>query len=100
MAKLMRSLPVAKKIQVTNLQRAEDMILFGKKDVEEVIVRKWILHTFEKWSNLGINYEKRQLIFIGDTNMSKMIIERILGCSRGTFPIKYLGYYYKPGLDS
>lgn len=40
------------------------------------------------WLGLKINYEKSNIIFLGDMDMSGLIVKKILGC---TFLIKYLG---------
>lgn len=52
---------------------------------------KWILHTFELWSELKINYDKSHIIFMGKIDVYYLIIEKIIGCPRGVFSIKYLG---------
>lgn len=51
-------------------------------------MQKWIPYTFEEWSSLKINYEKSN-IFLRNRH-EKYEIERVLGYSRETFPIKYL----------
>lgn len=52
---------------------------------------KWILHSFELWSGLKINCNKSHTIFMGRIDVNNLIIERIIGCPRGEFSIKYLG---------
>lgn len=73
------------------MQYTDDTILFGRVNIEEVVIRKWVLHTFEKWSGLKINYEKSNIIFMGEMKLDNLIVEKILGCRRDEFPIKYLG---------
>lgn len=76
---------------ITNLQYTVDIIIFGNIDIKKTIIWKWIIHTIQIWSRLTINYEKSQIIFMGEVNMEGWIVEQILEYPRGTFPIKYLG---------
>lgn len=84
-------LQVSKKTQITNLQYVDDIILFGRYDIKEAIVWKWISNTNELWSGLKINYEKSNVIHLGEGDMNGVFVERILGCNKTCFPIKYLG---------
>lgn len=45
--KLIEGLNASRKIKITNLQYADDTILFGQPDIEQTIIIKWILKTFE-----------------------------------------------------
>lgn len=87
---LVRGLSAVRNINITNIQYADDTMIFAKTTIEEVVVWKWILHTFEMWFGLKINYNKSQIFFVGEIDMKAIIVEKILGCSRGEFPMKYL----------
>lgn len=57
----------------------------------EAVVQKWTLNTFKIWSCLKINYEKSNIIHLGKMDMIGVFMERILGCNKACFPIKYRG---------
>lgn len=84
-------LPANKQSFITNLQYDDNTILIGRVDIKDAIVWKWILQTFELWSGLKINYNKSHIIFMGELNVDNVITEKIMGCTREGFPIKYLG---------
>lgn len=42
-------------------------------------------------SGLKINYEKSNIMHLDERNMMGLFMERIIGCSAKTFPIRYLG---------
>lgn len=46
---------------------------------------------------LKVNGHKSQLIFLGDVDNRGAAIEKILGCTRGEFPILYLSIPIRPG---
>lgn len=66
-ASLIGGLLACRKTYITNLQYADNTISFGKVNIQEALVWKWILHSFELWSGLKINYEKSNIIFIGES---------------------------------
>lgn len=63
-------------------------MLFGRVDIREAFAWKWILHIFELWSGLKINYEKSQIYFMGEQML--ITLWKVLGCPRREFLIKYL----------
>lgn len=70
---------------------AGDTIIFGQPNIKEAIVWRWILHTFEEWFGLKINYDQSYIYFLREVDMKSLIIEKVLECARGIFTIKYLG---------
>lgn len=40
---------------------------------------------------MKINYDKSQILFLGEVVVKGVIVERILRCNRGEFPMKYVG---------
>lgn len=66
-------------------------MIFSRMEIEEVMIWKWILHTFEIWFALKINYEKKSNILSRRGEYKDGDSRKILGCSRGEFWIKYLG---------
>lgn len=46
------------------------------------------LTIFELRSELKINYDKSHIIFLGVMNVDNLIVEKIIGYKKGSFPIK------------
>lgn len=80
---MIEGLDTSRNIKITNLQYADDTTIFGQLDIQQVIITKWILKTFEIWSELKINCEKSQILILGDRDINMMIIERIMRHTRG-----------------
>ena len=73
------------------LQYADDTILFIQNDLAKANNLKIVLSCFEQVSGMKINYTKSELIPIGMEAEEFSPFATILGCSVGSFPIKYLG---------
>lgn len=82
---------------VTNLQHADNTLLFKKEKIDQAIITKWALHTFERWSGLKFNYHRSQIHFLGNVNMKSLIIERIFRYKEGKTPIMCLGIPIRSG---
>ena len=50
---------------VISLHYEDDTIVSGKGCLAQVMVLKWVLFCYEKWSGIKINYHKSSLIFLG-----------------------------------
>lgn len=57
--------------------------------LEQAIVLKSVVR-------IKINFNKSQLLFLGNKDIRKSIIEKILRCGKGKFPILYLGIPIRP----
>lgn len=80
-----------KGVSVVNLQFADDTLILGKADPAQAMILKWILHSFQLWSGLKINFEKSQMAtWLMEDNKAEAI-RWVLGCQRCEFPITYLG---------
>src|ERR1043165_6948392 len=73
------------------LQYADDTILFLENNIEKSQNLKSVLHCFEQVSGMRINYSKSELIPINLEVTEVAPFLDCLGCSQGSFPIKYLG---------
>src|ERR1043165_2933065 len=73
------------------LQYADDTILFLDNNLEHAKNLKTVLSCFEQVSGMRINYEKSELIPINLDGDELQPFTDFLGCSQGSFPIKYLG---------
>ncbi|GKV27402.1 hypothetical protein SLEP1_g36575 [Rubroshorea leprosula] len=78
-------------IEITHLQFADDMIMFGRAEDSNVWVVKCIMRVFELISGLKINFDKSLLYGL---NVEEEWVEKTawsLNCRRGPLPFKYLG---------
>jgi hypothetical protein len=78
-----------------NLQRlsiyADDVILFAKPTVQDLVTIREIFRVFGRVSGLYINYAKTSATVIRGGVQTKELIIDTLHCSIRDFPIKYLG---------
>ncbi|GKV36551.1 hypothetical protein SLEP1_g44670 [Rubroshorea leprosula] len=70
---------------------ANDTILFGKAEEDNIWASKSIMRTFELVSGLKINFGKNQLMGINVSDDWKTKMAHILNCKQGALPCKYLG---------
>lgn len=71
---IVAGLHVNKRKSIMNLQYAVDMLIFGKTSLEQAILLKWLLCSFETWSELKINFNKSQLVFMENQDIRTNII--------------------------
>ncbi|KAF3785903.1 Transposon TX1 uncharacterized protein [Nymphaea thermarum] len=75
----------------SNLQNADDFLLFGNA-FRQQIVRTWlILRVFELISGLSINFAKCQLSLIHADPATILLAEACFGCKASSLPMEYLG---------
>jgi hypothetical protein len=73
------------------LQYANDTIICLKHDLDKARNMKMLLYMFEQMSELKINFEKSEIVVIGnDDNVAISYVEAF-NCQIGAFPLKYLG---------
>jgi len=78
--------------RATNLQYADDMLLFGIVSFPQALVLKGVLSCYKLWSGLKINFQKNSLIFLRDISASNfLIISLVFKCPVQRLPITYLG---------
>lgn len=79
------------KIEITNLQYADDTLLVGVASNETILAMKSIMRMFELISGLKINFTKSSLIGV-NTNVEWLESKAAhLGCKTGEIPFMYLG---------
>jgi hypothetical protein len=76
---------------VAILQYANDTIMCLENNVENARNVKIILYIYEQMSGLKINFEKSEVLLIGDDNTLALQCANIFNCQIGLFPLKYLG---------
>lgn len=71
----MLGLPANKRANIMILQYADGALQFVKTNIDEAVVMKWALASFELWSGLKINFGKSQLVFLEKQDLRTNIIE-------------------------
>lgn len=77
---------------LTHLQYADDTILFMTNSDENIITVKFLLYCYEAMSGLKINYQKSEVIVIGENQEETERVADMFNCKRGVLPITNLGY--------
>jgi hypothetical protein len=75
---------------VAVLQYADDTVMCLENDMVKAINVKLMLYIFEQMFGLNINFEKSEIILVGDNNLVVAYAE-VFNCQIGLFSIKYLG---------
>ena len=82
---------------VSHLQYADDTIILVELDDTCIANLKFILLCFEAVSGLKINFAKSEVLVTGVDEAEALRVARLLNCSLGSFPFKYLGLPISPG---
>ena len=83
--------PKCKRIKLTHLCFADDLMIFTKGNVESIVGIQNVLKLFYTFSGLQLNNEKSE-IFSSEINGAMMEeIQRVSGFKAGTLPVRYLG---------
>ncbi|XP_026378908.1 uncharacterized protein LOC113273390 [Papaver somniferum] len=77
-------------VMITNLQFADDTLIFVDASVDEIRRLLLILNTFELLTGMKLNLEKSSMISGGEDDMVKDLAME-LGCKVEKLPFKYLG---------
>ena len=75
---------------VSHLLFADDTILFGDADVEQILHVQMLLLCFQAMTGLKVNGLKSEMVPIGEVHNVHVLAE-ILGCRIGSLPMTYLG---------
>jgi hypothetical protein len=87
---IFRSLAGIKPLQRISIF-ADDVVLFIRPEVNELIATKDILRIFGGASGLKVNYSKTTATLIRGSEDLEERVKTCLGCNIAKFPIKYLG---------
>lgn len=79
------------KVEITNLQYADDTNLVGEASEKEVISMKAVMRIFEIVSGLKVNFAKSRLIGVNVDEEWLSHMADLLNCGKGQIPFKYLG---------
>jgi mannosylglycoprotein endo-beta-mannosidase len=76
---------------------ADDVALFLKPQVQDLVTTRKILEFFGEASGLRVNYDKSSAILIRGDAVDSMVVKHLLQCKIGSFPCKYLGLQLTTG---
>ncbi|XP_039031708.1 uncharacterized protein LOC120166518 [Hibiscus syriacus] len=83
--------PKCKKIGLTHLMFADDLLIFCKGNVESVVGVISVLDKFYEMSGLKLNATKCEFYAPGISIRTMETISKITGFKKGCFPVRYLG---------
>lgn len=83
--------PRCRKLNITHLLFADDLLLFSKGDRQSVQCVHDIFTDFSNCSGLSTNVNKSCLYLAGTPSNVSEDIKRITGMKEGDFPFRYLG---------
>lgn len=81
---------------ISNLQFADDTILFASPMINHIHCLKVALYSFELISGLSINFSKSSIIMLGNADHLGQTCSSLLNCKIAHFPISYLGVPIRP----
>lgn len=76
---------------VAILQYADDTIICIEDDVDKAANLKLLLYMFEMMSGLKVNFQKSEILTVGEDDSVVNKYAEIFNCEVGSFPLKYLG---------
>ncbi|KAF5476686.1 hypothetical protein F2P56_003400 [Juglans regia] len=77
-------------ITLSHLLFADDTLLFCEADRDQLRALKALLLCFEAASDLKVNFDKSELVPVGNVSNTRQIAS-ILGCKVASLPMTYLG---------
>jgi hypothetical protein len=76
---------------LSNLQYADDTILFMVHDFEKAVNTKMLLCAFEQLSGLKINFHKSEVYCFGEAKTQEHQYTQLFRCRKGDYLFRYLG---------
>jgi hypothetical protein len=70
---------------------ADDIVLFVKPEVQDLVTVRNILEVFGEASGLHVNYRKTSATLIRGSEHHEQLVQGLLHCELASFPIRYLG---------
>ena len=83
--------PKCKKIGITHLCFADDLLIFSKGHLNSIIGIQNVLNMFYAFSGLQLNCTKSELYAAGIKGDELQEIHQVTGFKIGTLPVRYLG---------
>lgn len=78
-------------ILLTNLQFADDTLVFIPRDSHKLLNFKRLLNCFSIMTGLSINYSKSSLVIWPRNTVSVNRMSEVIGCKKECLPTQYLG---------
>jgi hypothetical protein len=76
---------------ITQLQYADDTVIFLALEEQTILYTKFLLYCFENMSRLKINYQKSEVIVVGGSEVDQTNVAAMFNCNAESLPMKYLG---------
>ncbi|XP_020270915.1 uncharacterized protein LOC109846100 [Asparagus officinalis] len=83
--------PKCSRLNITHLFFADDLLLFGRADMNSIVKLHSCMNEFSKVSGLNINPDKCSVYLSGIDDNLKLQICSFLNFSEGCLPVRYLG---------
>ncbi|XP_019235633.1 PREDICTED: uncharacterized protein LOC109215964 [Nicotiana attenuata] len=83
--------PRCKRIRVTHIYFADDLLIFYRADINSITVLRETFQRFSATSGLQTNAEKSSMYVVGVHNDLKEDLINLLGYAEGSLLFKYLG---------
>lgn len=78
------------KVEITLLQHADDALFIGEASIDEALLMRNIMRSFEIISGLKVNFSKSNLMGVNVQDLLSQLAD-MLHCNKGKIPFKYLG---------
>ena len=83
--------PKCKKIKLTHLCFADDLLIFSKRNMESILGIQNVLKVFYAYFGFQLNSSKSELFFFGIKGDDLLEIQQATSFRIGRLPVKYLG---------
>ena len=83
--------PKCKKVSLTHLCFADDLLIFSKGNISSIEGIQNILKTFYQFSRLQLNCSKNEIFSTGINSDKLLEIQQMIGFKLGALPVRYLG---------
>ncbi|KAH1065549.1 hypothetical protein J1N35_030536 [Gossypium stocksii] len=83
--------PQSKKVKLTHLSFADDLLIFAKGNLESAVGVQCVLRQFYCFSGLQLNSSKSDVFSSGISDAEVQHIQQVTGFKLGNFPVRYLG---------
>ncbi|WOL04485.1 hypothetical protein Cni_G13206 [Canna indica] len=94
---LIKGVRMSDELVVAHLEFADDFVVFTSGDRNDLLNLKLLLVAYELASGLKANLAKTKVVHVRGCEERGVEAAAILGCKRGTFPLKYLGLPLRDG---
>ncbi|XP_039038037.1 uncharacterized protein LOC120175480 [Hibiscus syriacus] len=83
--------PKYKRVNLTHLCFADDLLIFCKGNVDSIIGVSCVLEKFYEMSGLRLNASKTEIFIAGANDDMRTLVHEVTGFKLGCLPVRYLG---------